>query len=589
MGTSSPFPIQSTSCAAPSAQPTGRSADSAGDESSTGFEAILAFVAGSNLSSQTGGSPPTPESEVGEEKPFDVLKTSSQSWQGAPQGEAPHADESQGLGGLSQLSQGGSSGENASPESKDTVSQSPRASAKHPELSGILIQALQSLVGGAAQNLQAAVPSSGTPPASDGSEPQDSKDTETPLSRGSANPAGLAMQLLVNSARSDNRTAATLPSAANLLTGQAPTNEEKPEAQTTAELLTAAAPMTQKAVIEKAEKLENRPIGNPITVDGRHALSISDNTVLGKRDNQTAASPVPVQPQLMKGFQESHSPVPSGKAPDPQVLPSELIPESKNPDQSVGDRLTSAVKGVTRQDSQGNNGQPPFPDFSGQENPTKPEEQAVRRNDSSSLAQDFLKEIQQAPEREAVRGREPNLNISAPQDAANPPGEGLGHRTQSSQTSMPEIPVRSQTPPPPVLSQIVERMAYHLTRGDGRMELDLKPDSLGRLHVEIISDDRGIQAKFVAETSAVREVIQTHMDRLRSALESQGLKVDQLFVQVGENPWGQTRHGMPAFQDPENAAGFGEEGVDVSGIGGKDSRWRNNAAFSDPRVVDLFV
>ena len=121
------------------------------------------------------------------------------------------------------------------------------------------------------------------------------------------------------------------------------------------------------------------------------------------------------------------------------------------------------------------------------------------------------------------------------------------------------------------------------------MELDLKPDSLGRLHVEIISDDRGIQAKFVAETSAVREVIQTHMDRLRSALESQGLKVDQLFVQVGENPWGQTRHGMPSFQDPENAAGFGEEGVDVSGIGGKDSRWRNNAAFSDPRALDLFA
>lgn len=254
----------------------------------------------------------------------------------------------------------------------------------------------------------------------------------------------------------------------------------------------------------------------------------------------------------------------------------------------MGEPPAPSIKGLEGQDNQSGARQLPYSGLFEQGAWSESEDQPSRPSPTSLLIEDPLKGTQRTSYREPERVQAP-ASTTLLQETPNPLGETPPHRLQNPPFNPPELSARPQTPAPPVLGQIVERISYHLSRGEGRMELDLKPDSLGRLHVQITSDQRGIQAKFIAETAAVREVIETHMDRLRGALEEQGLRVDRLFVQVGENPWRHSRNGMPAPHDQESSAGLGEDSSEMRRIEAEDLRSRHKDAYSQRGTVDLFA
>jgi len=86
-----------------------------------------------------------------------------------------------------------------------------------------------------------------------------------------------------------------------------------------------------------------------------------------------------------------------------------------------------------------------------------------------------------------------------------------------------------------VLNQVVERAVIGMKDGNAAMEIDLKPDILGRLKLSISTRDHQVLVKIFAEKPLVKEIIESSMDQLKTDLQNQGLEVDKFEVFVRED------------------------------------------------------
>ena len=95
---------------------------------------------------------------------------------------------------------------------------------------------------------------------------------------------------------------------------------------------------------------------------------------------------------------------------------------------------------------------------------------------------------------------------------------------------------RSETPESAraVANQVVTRL--ETMSGDERheMELQLKPESLGKIQLRIVEERGMILARFTAESEKVRAILESNMQLLRDSLEKNGLTVQELSVSVGQ-------------------------------------------------------
>jgi len=84
-----------------------------------------------------------------------------------------------------------------------------------------------------------------------------------------------------------------------------------------------------------------------------------------------------------------------------------------------------------------------------------------------------------------------------------------------------------------ILGQVVQKARLLVTPGITEMQIQLKPEFLGKLDLSISSENGQVTARFNAENYRVKEVIEANLNQLRDALAEQGVKVDQLQVNVG--------------------------------------------------------
>ncbi|MBE5959935.1 MAG: flagellar hook-length control protein FliK [Lachnospiraceae bacterium] len=85
-----------------------------------------------------------------------------------------------------------------------------------------------------------------------------------------------------------------------------------------------------------------------------------------------------------------------------------------------------------------------------------------------------------------------------------------------------------------IARQIIDEIKVAIKPGSTSMELDLNPDHLGKVRLNIESHAGGLTAKFTAESEAARQAIETSIQALREALENQGIKVDKIEVLVSD-------------------------------------------------------
>lgn len=85
-----------------------------------------------------------------------------------------------------------------------------------------------------------------------------------------------------------------------------------------------------------------------------------------------------------------------------------------------------------------------------------------------------------------------------------------------------------------LMKQVVDQAKVLVNDNRSEMVMQLKPDSLGKLTLKIVTENGIVAAKFVAESQQVKQVLESNMQTLKDSLEKQGMSVQSVSVSVGQ-------------------------------------------------------
>ena len=91
------------------------------------------------------------------------------------------------------------------------------------------------------------------------------------------------------------------------------------------------------------------------------------------------------------------------------------------------------------------------------------------------------------------------------------------------------------TLPNHVIDQLGRQISRSLVRGDGIVQLRLKPAELGTVRLEMQMVDNHMNVSVAAENGAVKELLLANVQELKEMLQAQGIRLEKLDVQVGDN------------------------------------------------------
>lgn len=111
---------------------------------------------------------------------------------------------------------------------------------------------------------------------------------------------------------------------------------------------------------------------------------------------------------------------------------------------------------------------------------------------------------------------------------------------EATPSMVPESPLEVALPPgsaPKIEQAFTEGMAMRLQwmaqQQVGRAEIQLHPAELGAIDVQIEFDGKTVRAEFLSGSTEVRQLLETHLPRLRELLDAQGLQLQHASVGSG--------------------------------------------------------
>jgi hypothetical protein len=87
-----------------------------------------------------------------------------------------------------------------------------------------------------------------------------------------------------------------------------------------------------------------------------------------------------------------------------------------------------------------------------------------------------------------------------------------------------------------VFEQIVQRAAVHVKNEQGEIRIDLKPEFLGHVRLQIVTENQQVTVRIHTELQMVRDMIESNIQQLKSDLQQQGLRVERVEVAVADDP-----------------------------------------------------
>ena len=90
--------------------------------------------------------------------------------------------------------------------------------------------------------------------------------------------------------------------------------------------------------------------------------------------------------------------------------------------------------------------------------------------------------------------------------------------------------LRTQT-----MDQIVRRAVMQLRNGQHEARIDLKPEFLGHIRMQVVSENQQVTVKILAEYGFVKDMIENNAHQLKADLQQHGLEIDKLEVSVSRD------------------------------------------------------
>jgi hypothetical protein len=85
------------------------------------------------------------------------------------------------------------------------------------------------------------------------------------------------------------------------------------------------------------------------------------------------------------------------------------------------------------------------------------------------------------------------------------------------------------------LNQIVQKAVLSLANGQHEVQIDLKPEFLGHIRMQIVTESQQVAVRIVAELPFVKDMLESNLNQLKTELQAQGLEVDELEVSVAHD------------------------------------------------------
>lgn len=105
-----------------------------------------------------------------------------------------------------------------------------------------------------------------------------------------------------------------------------------------------------------------------------------------------------------------------------------------------------------------------------------------------------------------------------------------------------------------IVKQISDEFQVNVKQGVSSMELQLNPEHLGKIHLEVVAKNGVITASIAAETQMAKEAIESQMLVLRENLINQGIKVEEVEVTIATHQFEQNLDGHKEKEE-ENRSG----------------------------------
>lgn len=86
------------------------------------------------------------------------------------------------------------------------------------------------------------------------------------------------------------------------------------------------------------------------------------------------------------------------------------------------------------------------------------------------------------------------------------------------------------------IEQLAEKAVVTLGNGKSALEIEVKPNHLGKLLLKVAVEDGNLTGRIYTDNRDVRDFLQRNLDDLWSTLKDQGLVFTSLDVNVGEQP-----------------------------------------------------
>lgn len=110
----------------------------------------------------------------------------------------------------------------------------------------------------------------------------------------------------------------------------------------------------------------------------------------------------------------------------------------------------------------------------------------------------------------------------------------------------PDRPTVSSTQ---VMEQIVEQVKVQMNQDNTTLQMQLYPEHLGRIQINVVSKEGVMTAQIVAENDAAKQAIEGGLASLKETLENQNIKVEAVEVMVSTT----------GFQQNDEKSGFSDE------------------------------
>jgi hypothetical protein len=135
------------------------------------------------------------------------------------------------------------------------------------------------------------------------------------------------------------------------------------------------------------------------------------------------------------------------------------------------------------------------------------------------------------------------------------------HQPEPSATGRPfRLPEEGSTGDQEVVRQLTVALSLQRTGALQSIRLNLSPESLGSIQIDLSVQNQQVKAELVASTPQVKELLEKHQDLLRNAMADNGLRVDQFTVRLAESssaraenssdPGSRSGPGDPQLPDP---------------------------------------